>query len=419
MTSGTEPSARDNGLTRIIVATVIAGIGGYAITAIAARGLGDNYSRFAIFWSVLYLMIGALAGVQQETARGSHRREGGASAQGRASVPVLASLIALGVGSAIVATSAIWSPAVFPDGPLGLAAPLATGVATYILLAAATGVMYGAHMWRPLALSIVLDVALRLALVSLGVVLGWPVVALAWATVVPLPLVVITVLIVTRGSVVRSTSFDVSYGRALSNVARTVVAAGSTALLVSGFPVLLGVSSPSVEPAALGALIFALTITRAPLVVSTLALQSYLLVHFRDAPATAIRRLLALCAGVAGGGLALALLAWWFGVEAIVLVAGEGFRLPSWQVAGLVASSIMTAWLAITGVAVLARGRHTAYSLGWLAAAAGAAALLLVPGDLATRALVALTFGPVAGLIVHGVALTRRQSLQLDDPEIL
>ena len=38
----------------MVVATAIAGVGGYVITTVVARGLGDErYATFAIFWAAL------------------------------------------------------------------------------------------------------------------------------------------------------------------------------------------------------------------------------------------------------------------------------------------------------------------------------------------------------------------------------
>jgi uncharacterized membrane protein YccF (DUF307 family) len=56
----------------------------------------------------------------------------------------------------------------------------------------------------------------------------------------------------------------------------------------------------------------------------------------------------------------------------------------------------------------LARNRHGAYTLGWLAASIVAIAVLLLPLPLDLRAIFALSVGPVAGIIVHLGALTRK-----------
>lgn len=418
--SSTSAAPARGGLTLILVATVLAGIGGYAITSLAARGLGDEYGVYAVFWSALYLLIGALSGVQQEVTRATQHRGRGERQAGRARIHRLALGITGVVLVLVLGSSPLWALAIFPGVGLGLAVPLSVGVALYVLVATAMGAMYGARMWRPLAVAIVLDVALRLLFVGIALLLGAPLTVLAWATVVPLPLVVGTVLVITRGRVLRATELDVGYPGAISNIARTILAAASTGLLVSGFPLLLGVTSRGLAPALLSAVIFALTLTRAPLVVTTLALQGYFIVHFRDATRSVPRAVLAIMAGIAAIGAVLALVAGWIGSDVIVLIAGETFRLQPWFVGLLVATSVSTGWLAITGTAVLARGQHTAYTAGWLAAALAAVGLLLVPGDVLWRSLLALGVGPLPGLVIHLVALGRpARPLELPDPQVL
>jgi len=397
-------AAEANGLRRILIATVIAGVGGYAITAIVARALGNEYKLFAIFWSALYLTVGALAGVQQEVARGTHRRH-------EIAVDRVASSVTFAIGiAAVVAvvvplSSPFWGQAVFGAKAASMVPPLAFGAATYVFVAVASGTMYGIRLWRPLSMIIVLDVALRLVIVVIGIVLRVDIVGLAWATVIPFPLVLLTLWIVARERLVGASILDVHYAAATINVVRTVLAASATSVLVSGFPLLLAASSPNASARAMSALIFALILTRAPLVVSALALQSYLIVFFRDRADSWVRSLaiLLLCAGVAGA--ILAALAWWIGVPVIVAVAGATFSLDPSFLALLVLSSVSTAWLALTATAVLALTAHNFYSLGWVLAAACAIALLFVPADLETRAILALAIGPLAGLLVQVVAL--------------
>lgn len=407
MLSSPDPEPAPQGGFRLIAgATAIAGICAYAIQAIAARGLADSYAVFAVFWSALFLVIGALAGVQQEVTRATTPRQA-SRVRGRANIVVFAAGVAAAVVTALLSSGIAWGGAVFGTLGFALVAPLGVGAGLSVFLASVTGTMYGLRAWRPLAVAIVFDVALRLLFVAGGLALGFPVTGIAWLTVIPIGLVVVIVLGITRGSVLRDGELDVGYGAAVANVLRTVVASGATALLVSGFPLLLGVTSPGIAPTTLSAVVFALTLTRAPLVVSTIALQSYLIVHFRDAGPNIARSLLTIMGAVAGVGIVGALLAWWFGADLIVWIAGDLFRVDPGFVGLLVVSSIPTAWLALSGTAVLARGGHNYYSAGWLVAAVLAVILLLLPADIETRALTSLSVAPLVGLVVHCVALVR------------
>lgn len=393
------------GLSIVSGATLVAGLGAYAITTIIARGLGDDYHLFAVFWSVLYLVAGTLAGVQQEVTRATGLRSAEGGVHKPASVVVFALAASAIAGLVVAGTSPFWAPGVFTSSTVALVVPLAVGAAIYLLITAATGTMYGIGAWRRLAAFTVLDVAFRLVLVLIGLALGVGVVGLAWAAVVPFLLVILVVVVPARSTLFSGTKLDVGYGTATLNVLRTVVAAGSAAVLVSGFPLLTGLTTASESPRLLSAVVFALTLTRAPIVIATLSLQSYLLVQFKSRPERVVRILLAIAGGLAVTGAVLSLLAWWIGADAIVLVAGEGFRLPAAYVALLVATSVLTGWIMITGTAVLARGGHTPYSVGWLIAAVVAVTAMLLPGDLFVRSLVALGAGPLAGLVVHVIAL--------------
>ncbi|MEB0222588.1 hypothetical protein, partial [Pseudomonas sp. AB12(2023)] len=54
----------------------------------------------------------------------------------------------------------------------------------------------------------------------------------------------------------------------------------ATAVIINGFPLLLAFFALATEKAELGALILAITITRAPVLVPLMALQSYLITRF-------------------------------------------------------------------------------------------------------------------------------------------
>lgn len=407
--------ATGRGLGLIGAATVLAGIGGYVITTVVARGLGDDYTPFAVFWSGLYLLAGGLSGIQQEFSRAARPTAGARTGASVWRFTLIATAIVLVL---VAGTSPLWGPGVFGDVWPALVLPLSLGAAAYVVVAAGIGVLYGVLELGAVALVVVVDVALRLAALSAGLLLGWRMPELAWPVVVPYAAVIAIILIAIRhpGRI----SLDVGERALVANVARTVVAALATAVLVSGFPILLEATTPGAAAAGLGAVVFAIVLARAPLVVSTLALQSYLVVHLRDA-ARPLRFLTALLAGSAVLVLVLSLAAWVWGADLIVLLAGPPFALPDWFVAALVLTSLATAWVTLSGAAALARGLHTAYTAGWIAAAAGSVLLLLLPGDLLARTAIALGAGPLAGLVVHLVALvrSRRRGLpaQLVEPQ--
>lgn len=81
--------------------------------------------------------------------------------------------------------------------------------------------------------------------------------------------------------------------------------------------------------------------------------------------------------------------------------------------AGVVFTAGLTAGLCVSGPATLASGRHSAYVFGWAAAAALTVGILFLPLPLplplplVARALLALAVGPLVGIAVHVVAMTR------------
>jgi O-antigen/teichoic acid export membrane protein len=394
---------RRSGLTWIAVSTVVAGIGGYAITTIVARGLGPSgYPLFATFWSALYFGIGALSGVQQEVSRASRDHEHGGSGARLAIFTALAGAAVAVVGSI---AAAVLSASQFE--PLGwqLGLPLVVGVSLNVMIVSLTGVLYGVLAWGAIALVIILDVALRLgAIVTVLLLNGTDVVAVSWAAVAPFGLMLL-LLIGLLGR--RRFGIDTLGPQLVRNAIRAIGGGVGISVLVNGFPLLIALAATDAQTRESGALIYALILTRAPLVVTVLALQSYLIVTLRDLP-TIFRRTLVLSALLVGGGALLAVPVWIWGADVIVALTGPGFAVEPWVLAGLVLASSATSALAVSGATVLARSGHIAYVAGWTVAAAVSVVLMLaVPLDLAPRVLLALVVGPVVGWIIHVVALRR------------
>lgn len=87
---------------------------------------------------------------------------------------------------------------------------------------------------------------------------------------------------------------------------------------------------------------------------------------------------------------------------------GPDFKLPGPTLALLTASAGAIGLLTLTGAAAIASGRHTAFAAGWVVATVVTAGALLGPGPLATRTVIALTLGPLAGVLVHLAGLRGR-----------
>lgn len=393
---------RLSGFTTILIATAIAGVASYALTILVPNQIGlAEYAVFAMFWSFLYLLVGALGGIQQEVTRATRpapSQPGPRTSSSRGFGLLAAALVSV----AVTATAPLWAGSVFPVDDWNLVWPLAIGAASYVLIAVLAGSLYGVLAWTPIALLITTDALLRLAIVAITLTITHDIVALAWAVALPFPVTLLALWPVIGGSIVGRSQIDVGYLELSWNVLRTVAAASATAVMVSGFPLLLGLNARGESADTLGMFIVAITLTRAPLIVVALSLQSYLVVHFRNHRNHFWLHFLRIIGLVFAGGSALAMAGWLFGPDVYHLLFPHRLQPDSQFFAILVGSSALVAALCITAPAVLARSQHLVYSAGWIAAAAATVAALALPLDFASRTIAALVVGPAFGLLVHG-----------------
>lgn len=398
-----------SGALLILVATGIAGGTAYLLMPVVAANLGAvSYAAFAVFWSGLYLAISGLSGIQQEITRAVRPRSGPSPAAAKSVSRNFGALAALAVLLVTCASAPLWISAVFPSDGWALVIPLAVGLVGYVIVAVVSGVLYGLRVWRFIAVMVVGDGLLRVILVLTVLSFTHDLALIAWAVVAPFLIMPLAIWPFVRARLVAKFELDVGYRSLSWNVARTVAGSAATGVLVSGFPLLLGATSGSDSPESVGALVLAITLTRAPIVIAVLSLQSYLVMSFRSQVGSlrwSIARLLFL---IAAGTALLAVLAYWLGTGILATVAGAEFALAGSLLAALVGSAGLVAALCVTGPALLSRARHMFFTTGWLVAAAVTILLLLIPGDLEARAVMALSIGPACGLAVHFLGLVRR-----------
>lgn len=394
-----------SGFAKLILATAFAGIAGYLITWLIPRQIGfESYAVFAIFWSMLFLVISALSGIQQEVTR--------------ATAPAVASSAgdfrrtwAFGFGAALLAfavlmlTGLLWAGPVFGDAGWALVWPLAVGASSYVLVAVLGGTLYGLSSWGAIFSLICIEAALRLVAVGIALVFTSNVIILAWMTAIPFALTLLLIWPFVRNGRVGKPKLDVGYGQLTRNISRTIFAAASMGIMVSGFPFLMGVTSAGAPPEVLSLLILAITLTRAPLIVVMMALQSYLIIYFREHAQTLWRSLFMILGAIAVAAATLALLGNWIGPAVFELLFPGEIVPDGGLIAVLVASSGLMGALCVTAPAVLAGSQHTLYTAGWLGAAIATIGCLLLPLDLHSRTVLALMIGPLAGLMIHGTAL--------------
>lgn len=310
------------------------------------------------------------------------------------------------VAVVLCALGAVLGPILFVGSWPALVPALILGCTAYAGIAVLSGVLYGLSIWWAVATTTVVDAVLRLALVLAVCLIAPTQGALAFAVVLPFPITALTMWLLLRRQVVGGYQLDVPLRRLAANSASTIAASIAIGVMTSGFSAVITMTTPHAERASLGALLFALTLTRAPLVVPMLALQSFLTVRFRDQRGSALRLLLRLGGIVGAAALAGSVLAWMI-VPPVISLIWPQYSVSGPVAAGAILSAGATALLCVSGPAVLASSSHRSYLAGWAAAAVVLAGALLLPLPLELRVLHALTIGPVVGMAIQLASLLR------------
>jgi O-antigen/teichoic acid export membrane protein len=404
------PAARGS-VARVGAATVISALCGYAVLYLAARSLDPaGFSVFGVFWGAFGLVTGAAFGLLQESTReiriAAHRDPAGRPVTHPVRVGAAVGIVA---ALALAATALLWAPHVFVTERGLSVVLLSAGLACVCLHSTLLGMLAGANRWTQYGALMVTDAVIRVVIAVISVVAGAGVVGFLWATVGG---AVSWLLLLAASPTVRATARQAVYVDTrtyLRGASHAVAAAGASAMLVMGFPVLLKATSSDLGATG-GVVILAVTLTRAPLLVPLTAMQGNLIAYFVDqrrhrfrAMATAIAVLLA----VGAVGIALA---GWVGPWLLRAGFGADYRASGALLAWLTAGAVAIAVLTVTGAATVAAAVHRAYSLGWVGATVASVLLLTLPLPLETRTVIALLCGPIVGIAVHLWALARAGS---------
>ena len=395
-------------VARVGVATAISAVCGYAVLYLAARDLSPaGFSVFGVFWGAFGLVGGAAYGLLQEATREVRSARYVEVVDGPRTHPMR---VAAGVGIAaaafIAGTSPLWSPHVFVDSRGLSVVLLSLGLAGFCVHAALLGMLAGIGRWTEYGVLMVTDAVIRVVIAAATFVVGWGLVGFLWATVGGAVGWLLLLIVSPAARTAARLRTPGGTGTFLRGAAHSIAAAGASAILVMGFPVLLKATSGELGAAG-GVVILAVTLTRAPLLVPLTAMQGNLIAHFVDHRGHRLKALAAPAAVIvalgAVGVVAAGLLGPWLIRVAFGAEYQPGGALLAWLTAGAVAIALLT----LTGAATVAAALHRAYSVGWVGATVASALLLTLPLDLQHRTVVALLCGPVVGIAVHLAALAR------------
>ena len=419
--AGPSAAVTRGSVVRVGAATALSALCGYAVLYLAARDLEPaGFSVFGVFWGAFGLASGAAFGLLQETTR--EVRSGHSVALPRSEAQVAGRSdpagerarpmrVAAGVGLTaavlIGATSPLWSAQVFIEDRLLSVALLCVGLAGFCLHTTLLGALAGVNRWSEYGALMVADAALRVTVAAATFAVGWGLGGYLWATVAG-SIAWLFMLIVSPTT--RSAARLLTSGPTLTflrGAGHSITAAGASAVLVMGFPVLLKVTSGGDLGAAGGVVILAVTLTRAPLLVPLTAMQGNLIAHLVDQRAHRMRALVVPAALIGGLGVVGVVLAGILGPWLLQEAFGAEYVANGALLAWFTAAAVAIALLTLTGAATVAAALHRAYSAGWLCATVASALLLLLPLELEVRTVVALLCGPLLGIAMHLAALAK------------
>ncbi|MFD5868335.1 hypothetical protein ACFWGD_06950 [Corynebacterium sp. NPDC060344] len=415
----------------LTLATLVAAAGSFAILFLSAWGLATDVNiQFVAYWGLFFAMTGVLGGLMQETTRavGSSLRPGGGAslddvpaspsarpAPGGDGPVIRARPMAVAAGVAAVtfalfaASGPLWVDLVVHDDHVLAVLLMAGGLAMYAMQATVSGVLSGAKLWGQYAALIILDIVVRVGPAALAWWFGWGLGAWLWITVIGTAswLLLAAVSPATRRAM--ALRADVPVRRFIPLMITAMGAAGASAVLVTGFPTLVKISADH-GAGALGAvtaagIAYAVTLTRAPLLMPLEKFQNAIIVHFVHRDGGPLAALAKPLGALFAFGLFGSALAWLIGPWILEAILKPDYFVPGRTLAGLTLGATFTAVLMVTGAVTLAVGRHRAYLLGWLLATIVATAVLFGPGTLELRSVLALVVGPTLGVIFHLVVL--------------
>ena len=403
--------------TGIMAASVTAAASSLLITVISARTLTVAQNKeFLVFWGFMFGIFGVISGIQTESTRAAlaGRKTAAepaepagppgpaAPARRRARILATALLLGLVIAALTLLAAPAWVPSLTPStGPL-TAALIAAGVWGYAGQASLSGVLAGTRSWNLYSALMAAEALLRLLLTLLVAVVVSSLIGLEAAAAAP-ALVWLLFLTIPAVWALAGSRADVGAARLTSFSLQAMLSSASWAVLVTGFPTLLEITSPGADAAEVAIVILAVSLTRSPIMIPLQAFQGVLITTIADTePSRRLAGVTRILGTLLAGGTVLAAAAALAGPWLVRTVYGPRYDPSPWLLGLLTLAAVSMASLVLTGASTIALNNHRAYTLGWVLAALTAVLLLwLLPLSVSPRAVLALGLAPLSGICVH------------------
>jgi O-antigen/teichoic acid export membrane protein len=396
------------------VGLIANGIGAYAFTVLAARGLGDEaFSPLAVLWAAVFLAApGFFLPLEQEVSRTVAARK--ARGEGASAVVRQAAIIGAGLLVVVVAATLVALPLVYDlffDEQVLLLAGFLLALAGYCGAHVVRGVLAGEGRFDGYAAYFAAEGGMRVVVGVAFLIIGVTTAGPYGLTVGIVPFVAIAVAlsrqrqVLTPGPPARTGEITASLGALLT---------GSllTALLLNAGPLAVEILATPDETAEAGRFLAGLLIARVPLFLFQ-AVQASLLPklallasgHRWDEFRSALRKLLV---AVSGLGAVATLTAWSIGPQVVRITFGESFALGHRDLALLALFSAVFMVGVTLGQTLIALSSPAHMALGWGAGVLAFAVVTALGDDLYLRVELGLIAGTTTVVAVLSAAVAVR-----------
>lgn len=378
---------------------------GYGVLVIVARTLTPMQNAdFLVFWSAVFAVFGVISGIQNETTRTIKTAQLGGSGQGRPFVAGLAWGVLTSVFVAIIGF--LWGEQVLGDDHLFKMALICAAAISYSAHCALAGGFAGRDDWTSFSGLIVSEAVTRVVATSAVALAAAPFLGFESAAVLATVIWCVWLATSRRARIAFQAPGDRSTRLLMRSMGQAMISSLATAILVTGYPMLIRVTSGAAEFANAAPLILAIMVTRAPILIPIQAMQGILINRFVGQSYGA-RRLVRPLLLILGAGLVAALGAYLLAKPVLGIFGPAYADLDRLLLAEFTFAAVLMGALTFTGTVTLGLGAHRWFAFGWALAALASITCLFLDLPLDVRVVVSLITGPVLGTLIHVLGVSR------------